>query len=276
MIFIANAAAKDNRSDYEFKFNRPLRINSINYFTITSTKGPLDNGALFIAISNPIFKTAAFSFKLNANSTLFTKDGKKWQAEGYFFLPNIIPVGNVTVAIRKEKNVLFQMKTTLQQEVVFHNPIFQKGFPALCSESEMGMKYIKADAFPVSRICFANPKKKAFFFFSVRLKDQSKAVKNEKLLLRIFIKQWMLDEIRVDEQERFYVYCLSKPLLGAIDWLKIRFETYTYDGKPVVLKEVIYEFGYFHLVPFNGIPKWINHFLMKIDYPNQEFSCCQD
>jgi hypothetical protein len=80
----------------------------------------------------------------------------------------------------------------------------------------------------------------------------------------------------VNTVKKEYVYCFAKNFMGDIDWLKVRFETFTTDGKPIVFRENIYEFEYFSLLPFNGIPNWINSFLKSTDFIEDKFRCRQD
>jgi hypothetical protein len=259
--------------EIKISFPRLLRVNEINFYQIESNNLKLTDKNLFLRLYNPTYKKSDYVFSINGNTSIKSDEKEFWKIRGYFFLPNIIPSGKAKLQLRSGQSVIYQSEVSLLPEIVFHSPLFQQGFPPLSVEAETGMKEIIAQSYPVSRICFNNPTKKSFFFFSVKLKDNAKY---KKLMLRIYIKQRILDEIMVNTVKKEYVYCFAKNFMGDIDWLKVRFETFTTDGKPITFRENIYEFEYFSLLPFNGIPNWINSFLKSTDFIEDKFRCRQD
>jgi hypothetical protein len=259
--------------EIKISFPRLLRVNEINFYQIESNDLKLADKNLSLCIFNPNYKKSEYVFSINGNTSIASKEKGLWKSNGYFFLPNIIPSGKANLQLRSGQSVIYQSKVSLLPEIVFHSPLFQQGFPPLSVEADTGMRQIIAQSYPVSRICFNNPAKKSFFFFSIKLKDDAKY---KKLLLRIYIKQRILDEIIVDTVKKEYVYCFAKNFMGDIDWLKVKFETFTTGGKPVTFRENIYEFEYLSLLPFNGIPKWINSFLKSTDFIEDKFRCRQE
>jgi hypothetical protein len=259
--------------EVKISFPRLLRVNEINFYQIESDDLNLANKNLFLRIYNPTYKKSEYIFSISGNTSIASKEKELWNVRGYFFLPNIISAGKAKLQLRSGQSVIYQSEVSLLPEIVFHSPLFQQGFPPLSVEAETGMRDIIAQSYPVSRICFNNPSKKSFFFFSVKLKDKAQY---KKLMLRIYIKQRVLDEIIVDTVKKEYVYCFAKNFMGDIDWLKIKFETFSTDGKPVIFRKNIYEFEYLSLLPFNGIPKWINSFLKSTDFIEDKFRCRQE
>jgi len=254
-------------------FPRHIKVNEINFYQIKSKDLNLTDNNLFLRIYNPTYKKSEYTFSINGNTSFVSKDKEGWIARGYFFLPNIIPVGKAILQFRMGQSILYQSEINLLPEIVFHSPLFQQGFPPLSVKAETGMRKIIAQSFPVSKISFANPSKRSFFFFSVKLKDKTGY---DKLKIRIYVKQRVLDEIIVDTVKNEYVYCFAKNFLGEIEWLKITFETFSPDGKPVIVKKNIFEFEYLSLLPFNGIPEWINSFLKSPDFIEDKFKCRQE
>jgi hypothetical protein len=254
-------------------FPRPLKVNEINFYQIESKDLNLIDNNLFLRIYNQTYKKSEYIFSINGNTSFVSKEKEGWIARGYFFLPNIIPVGKASLQLRMGQSILYQSEINLLPEIVFHSPLFQQGFPPLSVKAETGMSEIIAQSFPVSKISFANPSKRSFFFFSVKLKDKTGY---DKLKIKIYVKQRVLDEIEVDTVKKEYVYCFAKNFLGEIEWLKITFETFSTDGKPVIVKKNIYEFEYLSLLPFNGIPEWINSFLKSSDFIEDKFKCRQE
>jgi len=257
----------------KISFARPLKVNEINFYQIESNDLNLSNQNLFLRIYNPTYRKSDYIFSINGNTSIACKGKECWKVRGYFFLPNIIPVGKANLQLRSGQSVIYQSEVSLLPEIVFHSPLFQQGFSPLSVEAETGMREIIAHSYPVSKICFRNPSKKSFFFFSIKLKNKAE-YKN--LMLRIYIKQRVLDEIMVDTVKKEYVYCVAKNFMGDIDWLKIKFETFSSNGKTVIFKKNIYEFEYLSLMPFNGIPEWINSFLKSTNFIEDKFRCSQE
>ena len=222
--------------EIKISFPRLLKVNEINFYQIESNDLNLANQNLFLRICNPAYKKSEYIFPIKGNTSSAAKEKECWKVSGYFFLPNIIPAGKANLQLISGQSVIYQSDVNLLPEIVFHSPLFQQGFPPLSVEAETGMREIIAFSYPVSRICFANPSKKSFFFFSVKLHDNAEY---KKLLLRISIKQRVLDEIMVDAVKKEYVYCFAKSFMGDIDWLQIKFETFGTDGKPVIFRKNI-------------------------------------
>lgn len=258
-------------------FLKPLRVNEINFFKIILHNLDIDSSQLVMKLHHSSFEKSSFKFNINTQNSIISKNGKTVILEGYFFLPNVLPVGKGIIEVKTQNSIVYKKDLVVNPEIVFHSPMFQKGFPVYASESETGMRNLAADAYPMAQISFSNPKKKSFFFFKIQLVDGNKVtLKHEKVKLRIYIKQRILDEIIVDRVPKKYVYCLSKDFIGSIDWLKIRFETYSLKGDELTFKDTIYKYEYFSLLPYNGIPRWINHFLKDSDILENKFRCQQD
>lgn len=254
-------------------FPRQLKVDEINFYQIEARNFKQTEKDIYIKIFNPRYKKCEFTFSINGKTSMLTNSIDGWSAKGYFFLPNIFPAGHAVLQLKNGQSILYQIDVQLLPEIVFHSPIFQQGFPPLSVMAETGMRPIIAGSYAVSKMSFVNPAKRSFLFFSVKLKEDSEF---NKLKLRIYVKQRILDEIWVDKNKKEYVYCLAKGFVGEIRWLKVSLESFDSRGKPITIKENVYEFEYLSMLPFNGIPKWINSFLKESEFIEDKFRCRQE
>lgn len=265
--------AMDSQQKIKITFPRQLKVDEINFYQIEARNFKRTEKDIYIRIFNPKYKKCEFTFSINCKTSMITDSKGGWSAKGYFFLPNIIPAGYAVLQLKNGQSVIYQTDVQLLPEIVFHSPIFQQGFPPLSVMAETGMRRIIAGSYAVSKMSFVNPAKRSFFFFSVKLKEGSGY---DRLKLRIYVKQRILDEIWVDKDKKEYVYCLAKGFVGEIRWLKVSLESFDPSGKPITIKENIYEYEYLSMLPFNGIPKWINSFLKESDFIEDRFRCRQE
>jgi hypothetical protein len=249
--------------EINIKFIRPPRVNDINFVEITAAANSHLKGAM-LRLEHPNLERARFKIDLDSPTFKSThnRELNRIKYMGHFFLPNVIPVGPIRVSLMSREEKIYEKDFILEEEVIYHTPLHTKGWQKMALEVQTGMKNIKAESYPNAAVSFANPKKRCYFFLRVALSPDA-ASKYKQLKLKIFIEGRILDELIVTKNPRDYVYCLTSDSIGKKDWLKFRFKATTSDGREIAKKENVLSFDHLALVPFNGLPDWIDQFLTE-------------
>ncbi|MBN2134321.1 MAG: hypothetical protein JW737_01190 [Acidobacteria bacterium] len=240
---------KSSEKSIAIKFDNAIRLNGIVFFEIFCKNSP--DLPFSMKITNCKFSDSV-NLEIPLSSTVIEKNGEI--IRGYFFLPNTVPAGKNTLSLLNQSgDSIFSEEIKVSPEIVYHTPLFTKGWPIFWNAVETGMKKIEYTAYSVSEVNFANFDNPTTLFISVKNVENIKV----KQQLEISVHGNRIDTINTDENYTRKVYQLSNKEIGMDRWFTVRFVRKGSKGE----KTDSFVFEYINQMSTSRLPNWMKQFL---------------